>query len=282
MLIESVALVSETTSVTERWLTRVGAALQKQALRDFGPLWNRRPTVDAFVSLDDVPLGYWPIIVKDNIDTPGAAGVHLDQDGQPLALVQYSDSWSLTASHECLEMLADPFGNRLIAGPSRKADQGRVEYLVEVCDPSEDAQFGYQCNGIMVSDFYTPHFFDPVTSSGVRYSFTGSITEPRDVLQGGYLSWHDPISDHWWQQTYFGASPTFRDLGVFSRSTESLRELVDTQTVVAPIVEGLKPDNKSLITARAAGQATAQAGESKAASWRQQIEEIVAQASARS
>ena len=39
------------------------------------------------------------------------------------------DVWSLTASHECLEMLADPFGNRLIAGDSPKPDQGRVQIL---------------------------------------------------------------------------------------------------------------------------------------------------------
>ena len=91
-----------------------------------------------------------------------------------------SDSWSLTALHEMLEMLADPFGNRLVPGQSPKPDQGRVEFLVEVCDPSEADEFGYTVNDILVSDFYTPHFFDPVKADGVRYSFTGAITEPRD------------------------------------------------------------------------------------------------------
>ena len=46
-------------------ITRVAAALQKQMARDFGPLWDVRATVDAFASLDDVPLGYWPILVGD-------------------------------------------------------------------------------------------------------------------------------------------------------------------------------------------------------------------------
>jgi hypothetical protein len=91
--------------------------------------------VDAFPTLEDVPIGYWPILVQEDINTPGAAGVHLDKDGQPFALVQMSNSWSLTASHEMLEMLADPFGNRLVPGQSPKSRQGRVEFLVEVCDP---------------------------------------------------------------------------------------------------------------------------------------------------
>jgi hypothetical protein len=136
----------------------------------------------------------------------------------------------LTASHEVLEMLADPFGNRVIAGKSPKRGQGRVEFLVEVCDPSEAAEFGYTVNGLLVSDFYTPAYFDPVANTTVRYSFTGAITEPRQVLKGGYLSWRDPVSNHWWQERWFGTpKPTFHDLGVFT-ATRSLREQVDTLT----------------------------------------------------
>src|SRR5262249_15004692 len=159
-----------------------------------------------------------------------AAGVHLDRNGQPYALVTYSADWVLTASHETLEMLADPFGNRLLAGQSPKTGQGRVEFLVEVCDPSEAAELGYTVNGMVVSDFYTPNYFDPVTGTGVRYSFSGAIKKPRQVLKGGYLSWHDPISDHWWQERFFGGTrPTFADLGVFSNA-RSLREQVDATT----------------------------------------------------
>src|SRR5215212_12082995 len=154
MLPTHVALVSEIRAISVSELTRVAAALQKQVARDFGPIWDVQATVSAFVRLQDVPIGYWPIVVRQDIRVPGAAGIHTDRNGQPYALVQYSPNWALTASHECLEMLADPFGNRLIAGPSPKAGQGRVEFLVEVCDPSEDTQFAYQVNGITVSDFY--------------------------------------------------------------------------------------------------------------------------------
>src|SRR5262249_42939044 len=140
-------------------------------------------------------------------------------------------TWSLTASHEALEMLVDPFGNRLMAGDSPKPDQGRVEFLVEVCDPSEAAEYAYTVNGILVADFYTPKYFDPVFAPGIRYSFTGAITEPRQVLPGGYLSWHDLASDHWWQEIWFdGSQPTFRDIGRLEIKAGSLRAQIDRIT----------------------------------------------------
>src|SRR5262245_40994185 len=133
VLLRQVALVSEIRQVSPSELTRVAAALQEQATRDFGPLWGVRATVNAFARLDDVPLSAWPVLVEADIHEQGAAGVHLDQDGQPFALVQYDPAWSLTASHEVLEMLADPFGNRLQEGRSPRGGRQQVRILVEVC-----------------------------------------------------------------------------------------------------------------------------------------------------
>ena len=71
-------------------------------------------TVDAFATLEDVPSDYWPIIVMSEVED--AAGYHDDENGQPFALVEFGQDWSLTASHEALEMLVDPHGTRLQAG----------------------------------------------------------------------------------------------------------------------------------------------------------------------
>ncbi len=233
MLIRHVGVVSESDSVSLHQLTRAAAAMQKQVMRDFAPIWSVRATVAAFGALEDVPTDYWAIIIKDDIKESGAGGVHEDENGQPFALVEASDTWSLTLSHECLEMLGDPFGNRLVAGQSPKAGQGRVDFLVEVCDPCEGAAFAYQVNGVTVSDFYTPHFFDPLPAQNVRYSFSGAITEPRTVLRGGYLTWHDPVSNDWFQQRFFGDAPELLNLGPLSRQTgrkESLRATVNAMT----------------------------------------------------
>jgi len=273
MLIQHVALVSETELTDMGELCRGAAALQKQVMRDFAPVWEVSATVDAFAALEDVPVGYWPIIVMDDIGYPGAAGIHLDEDGQPFSLVQATSGWELTASHEVLEMLADPFGNRLIAGNSIKAGQGRVEYLVEVCDPSEGEEFGYTVNGITLSDFYTPRFFDPVTSSGVQYSFTGAVQEPRQIRKGGYLSWMDPTTEIWWQQTWFaGPKPAFRELGKFQNVEESLRAEVDKRTFRPQRAKGVSKMTAKLFAANTA--MVAKSASAKAGRWRAQIASV--------
>jgi hypothetical protein len=270
----NLALVSEVKGHDISDLARVAAALQRQATRDFAPIWRQEgTTVDAFPRLEDVPVGYWPMIVID--DVKGAAGVHLDENGQPFALIEMSDSWSLTASHEALEMLADPWGNRLIPGRAIKPDQGRVSYLVEVCDPSEAAEFGYTVNDVLVSDFYTPSFFDPEQDPSVRYSFTGAIKEPRQVLRGGYISWHEPVSDHWWQQTWFRQEKEYRDLGVFEGQAASVRAWIDSQTDHPGIDHGLDPSDESLMAAVSVGEQTAAAAASTAESLRQQIDRLI-------
>jgi hypothetical protein len=234
-LTQYVALVSETPRVTPSALNKAAAALDKQVKRDFSHAWGIDASVNAFASLDDVPTDYWPVVIQDEIPYD-AQGIHLDHDGQPFALVAWSRQWALTASHEVLEMLADPFGNRLVAGSSPKSGQGRVNFLVEVCDPSEAAAFGYSVNGVLLSDFYFPNYFDPVTATGARYSFTNAIKKPRQVLRGGYLSWEIPATREWWQLTWFsGSKATFRNLGVFDNAKhKSLRAFIDHSTT-APL-----------------------------------------------
>jgi hypothetical protein len=213
-------------------LSKVAAALQKQVMRDFSPVWGVSAAVDAFASLDDVPLGYWPILIGD--EGQGGGGVHLDQDNQPFALVDFTPDWTVTTSHECLEMLADPFGNRLVAGDSPDPkNPGRVRFLVEVCDPCETPALGYTVNGMRVSDFYTPAYFEPAMAGAAgahpRYDFAGRITQPRQVLRGGYLSWQR-ADGVWWQELYFGAKPEFKSLGRFDASFGSLRAWIDANS----------------------------------------------------
>jgi hypothetical protein len=278
MLNKHVGLVTETDQIAASDLTRVAAALQKQVTRDFGPIWSVQADVSAFAKLEDVPTDYWPVIVEDDIKTPGAAGIHEDRDGQPFALVQFSNEWSLTASHETLEMLCDPFGQRLVAGQSPKRRQGRVNFLVEVCDPSEDRPFAYTVNGVTVSDFYTPHFFDPVTAPGVRYSFTGAITKPRTILKGGYLSWGVPATDEWFQMIWFDTpKPKFRSLGVLSgKLTGSLRSTIDSLTPTPLETKPLPDKAAPVLAAREAYSTVGSASSARAAALREQIKAIKA------
>jgi hypothetical protein len=271
--IHQTALVSETSAISESELTRASAALQKQLTRDFGPIWDVRATIGTFARLEDVPR-----VLADH--RPGRhprrrGGGAPRQRRSAVRAVQYSNRWTLTAGHELLEMSADPFGNRLIASRSVKRGQGRVQYLVEVADPSEGAEFGYHVNGVLVSDFYTPQFFDPVTTPGTRYSFTGAIKKPRQVLRGGYLSWHHPPTDHWWQQRWFsGDKPVFKDLGVLQGSEGSIRAQIDRLTPMRDMVEDLAPRSKVLTEAKAVREEVDQSTAARARTLRAHIDEI--------
>jgi hypothetical protein len=227
----NIAILSQSNSVPVSEIMSISAALQKQVSRDFGPLWNISATIDSFAALEGVPVGYWPLIVVDQVPT-GELGAHGQRDHQPIAIVQAKSDWSLTASHEILEMLADPFANRLIAGDSVTGDGTRVEYLVEVCDPCQDAAYGYRINGVLVSDFYTPQYFAATGTTGDRYDFVGAMLQPRAVLEGGYLSWRDPMTNHLCRVDMINSQIWVSDLGDMPTTGVSLRSHIDSMQTV--------------------------------------------------
>jgi hypothetical protein len=272
-----VALVSDTPRVDFSDVSAVAAALQKQATRDFGPVWQVSASVSAFAALESVPVDYWPVIIRDNIDQPGAGGYHTDENGQPFSLVQADDQWQLTASHETLEMLADPFGNRTIAGsPPPQAPQaitalGRVLYLVEVCDPCEDAQFAYGVNGRQLSDFITPHYYDPNGASGTLYSFRGNLKGPHTVLENGYVSFGYPVTNQWYQILMTNGQAQVRDLGKLNRNGRSLRETIDDLVRNIRKNENYRPGNPAAAKLAGAAAAIAESSAARARTLREFI-----------
>ena len=102
-VVRKLALVSNSRSVKLADLVPAAAALQTQIVRDFAPVWRRPATVTAYARLEDMPIDAWPVIVSDSIPYQ-AEGIHLDKDGHPFSLVKYGASWTLTSSHEVLEL----------------------------------------------------------------------------------------------------------------------------------------------------------------------------------
>ncbi|MBV8379199.1 MAG: hypothetical protein JO369_00345 [Paucibacter sp.] len=75
-----------------------------------------------------------------------------------------------------------------------------------------------------VSDFITPNYYDSDARPGVRYSFQGNITRPRQMLDGGYISFvnaADELQQILWVD---GPTPVLKDLG--PAGNLSLREHV--------------------------------------------------------
>jgi hypothetical protein len=204
MLTLKIGLMAERNTGLQRSdLDPVAAALQKQVTCDFGPIWNVKATVEAleFTRLQDVPPDYVPLIVRKNIGALGE-GYHRDKGWRPYAVVKYDEGnplWKVRASHECLEMLADPFSTFFIPGLSLDPKQGVVEYLVEVCDPCQGSE--YEVDHVTVSDFCTPGFYNPVTAVTGTYTFKDKIQTPLGVTEKGFLTWYDPKGGQWWQKS---------------------------------------------------------------------------------
>jgi hypothetical protein len=187
MLLTRVAVVPYELEIDPRELMYVSAALQTQVIRDLSPIWGISAVVSPFQTLDTVPPGYVPLALIDKELPLHRAGFHLPQGGQAAALVQYCGDWTGAASHELIEMLCDPSGTATRTAPSLSPEQGLVDYLMEVCDPVERS--GYMIDGVIVSDFVTPHYYDAPGTTGNRYSFTGGVGGPLKVLKGGYITW---------------------------------------------------------------------------------------------
>lgn len=217
----------------------VAAALQKQVTRDFSPAWSLAATVSAFADPTKIPTGYWPVTIQDKLDDPDAAGYHTDENNQPYSLVEYDQDWSVTASHETLEMLGDPMGNTLVAATIPAADMpkirglsARVRILRELCDPCEMAT--YPVNGVTLSDFLMPSWYLPLGTTGRNFSFQNTIPHPLSISKGGYYSYL-ASNNHWYQVTWFeGNGPVVADLGLNSDRPKgiSLREFIDMQAAI--------------------------------------------------
>lgn len=219
-----VAIVDRT---RRRGLTRVAAALSQQA-GDFITAWRLHYTVTVAVhSKGTVDPGTWTLELQDGLDEPGAAGYHSDNHHQPYARIDVTaGDWTVTASHELLEMLGDPFGSSLhtAAAPTGWDGPARVKYLREVCDPCEATS--YDTGGVAVSDFILPAYYRSTAHGPV--SFAGGVTRPQQVAEGGYISWVDPTSGVWWQRFVTGGQVSDRKLGAFDKAAfSSLREFTD-------------------------------------------------------
>jgi hypothetical protein len=222
-----IALVDMSATITDHELAEVAGALNEQLQADVAPAWNVRATIGAY---PEPPTGTWRLELHETIELEGAAGFHSDDRGQPYAQVALADGhWTLSASHELIEMVIDPTGARLHTAAALSGWQGdtpRVRYLVEACDPCEEVH--YEVGGVEVSDFILPSFYrSSPRGSLAAYSHTGAVAEPLQILDGGYISFEDPTSGDIWQRFVVKGKNVDRQLQPPAGRLLNLREFCD-------------------------------------------------------
>ncbi len=201
-----VAIINASSVLTDAEVQAAVPALQTQVHRDFAPAWGIDADLTFVPQGQQPPLGAWWLTILDNSDQAGALGYHdVTNEGLPLGKVfagtdkQYGYTWTVTASHELLEMLGDPEID-LTVFVEPNARTGEL-YAYEVCDACEADQFGYQINGVLVSDFVYPAWFESFQKpSSTQFDYGKKITAPFQLLAGGYIGIYDVKRGSGWHQ----------------------------------------------------------------------------------
>lgn len=208
-----IAVLNRSTVLTDAQVSAVVPALQTQVHRDWAPVWGSDADLSFVATGAQPPAGAWWLVVSDDSDQAGALGYHdLTNEGLPMGKVfARSDidaglQWTVTASHELLEMLGDPDIN-LAAYVFSSATAGRI-YAYEVADACEADQYGYAIDGIQVSDFVFPAWFENFRKAGsTRFDYGNHINAPFQLLPGGYIGVFDINGGSGWHQLTAESKP---------------------------------------------------------------------------
>jgi hypothetical protein len=228
MIIPTIAFIRETSQLTDASVRVYVAAQQIQITRDYEPIWGGDAKCLFIPKGSTIPKGCWQCVLLDHSDQADALGYHdITSDGLPIMKVFVADdmadglAWSVTASHEVLEALGDPTIDNTIPVT---VDGISYQYARELCDACEDDQFAYGIDGVQMSDFVTPAWFDP---DGVEpFSFRRVVHAPFALAEGGYIGLREvaPVAGEWTQKFAQGTPgartikrPTSRTVRRFSR-----------------------------------------------------------------
>jgi hypothetical protein len=202
-----IAVINESTVLANTDVTPVVAALQKQVTNDFGPVWGTAAQLTIVPKGSQPPAGSWWLVLLDDSDQANALGYHdLTTEALPIGKVfvasdlKAGTSWTVTASHELLEMLGDPNINLTVF--VQNTNTAGTLYAYEVCDACEDDSLGYQIDNILLSDFVYPAWFESFRPEGsTQFDRMNKIHIPLQLLSGGYIGTFNVNSGSGWTQT---------------------------------------------------------------------------------
>lgn len=189
-----IAVINDSTVLKDEDIKPVVDALQAQVKEDFAPIWNIDADLVFVPQGGDIPMDAWWLAILDHSNQANASGYHDESPlGFPIGKVFAGDdlrsgaSWTNTASHELLEVLADP---EIVECTVEHLPDGKMRLVArEICDPCPEDDQGYKKNGVLVSNFVTRDWFVGWSQNypGVKYDFLGNISAPFQLLKDGYI-----------------------------------------------------------------------------------------------
>lgn len=213
-----ISIVNHTNGrVTDEELQFVIRAINRQIIEDFVPYWGMTATLrlegrsTEFPDTIQIPdlRGDAVIYLWDQADVDGAIGYHFQNArGIPFGFVfteiarSIGEPWSVTLSHEALELIGDPETNLLVMGPHPSEDRDVFHWL-EMCDAVQAET--YEIDGVAVSNFLLPLYFTGTRETdevGARNdylgrSYDGQTLQSFGINPGGYVGFFDPdLGEH--------------------------------------------------------------------------------------
>jgi hypothetical protein len=209
-----ISIVNRTRALADRDIQHAIRAINRQFEDDFEPHWHfgarlrldghdRPPDTHERVALQQLPGrgGDAVIYLLDEATVGGAEGMHdLNVNDVPYGFVfldvcrSVNDPWTVTLSHEAIELVGDPLANLLVQGPHPEDHRHLVFHQFELCDAVQDES--YEIDGVPVSNFLLPSYFSREHAAGARTDFVGRPARG-DALPsfgltgGGYLCFWD-------------------------------------------------------------------------------------------
>lgn len=184
--------------------------VNRQIAEDFNPNWSMGADLRLEGAIgkdpDDAKLpelkGDAIIYLWNGVDVDNALGYHeANAAGTPFGFVftelvkELDEPWTVTFSHEALELIGDPEANLLVAGPHPEDPKKEVFHWYEMCDAVQDES--YKVDGVAVSNFVLPLYFTQFAEVGGRNDFLGRLTKGKalqsfGINPGGYIGFYNP------------------------------------------------------------------------------------------
>ncbi|MES2366208.1 MAG: alkaline phosphatase family protein [Pseudomonadota bacterium] len=208
-----ISIVNLTETISDAELQKVIRAINRQIAEDFEPYWSFGAKLRLEGTAGKIPDKESPselrgdaiLYLWNQTDVEDALGYHdINARGIPYGFVftdlskQLGENWTVTFSHEALELVGDSQNNLLAQGPHPAHPGREVFHWFEMCDAVQSQT--YKIDDIEVSNFVLPLYFTPGEQEGGRNDFLGIIDKQKNALTsfgvavGGYVGFYDPVT----------------------------------------------------------------------------------------
>jgi hypothetical protein len=211
-----ISVINHTKTISDEEVQFTLRAINRQITEDFERHWSmgaelrlegksaEKPNHNTLADM----RGNAVLYLWDDVDeVKDALGYHdKNHRGIPYGFVftelsrQLGEKWSVTLSHEALELIADPEVNLLVMGPHPVEQDRDVFHWYEMCDAVQTET--YEIDGVAVSNFILPLYFTGGDEKGGRNDFLGRSHGGQTLCSfavnpGGYCGFFDPeTNDH--------------------------------------------------------------------------------------